>query len=100
AASVLGCRAADTCGDLWALKASYATLRLWEKEALAHVSKMEVVLEQFADMMESERDKGARRRGSTSAIVGKGKAQVETEEPSEEEEIASREEEYDTELGE
>ncbi|KAG5639994.1 hypothetical protein DXG03_001892, partial [Asterophora parasitica] len=58
ATSALGCWAANTCGDLWALKALYATLRLQEKEALAHVSEMEAVLGWFADMMESERDEG------------------------------------------
>ncbi|KAG5640573.1 hypothetical protein DXG03_008053 [Asterophora parasitica] len=100
AASALGRRAADTHGDLWALEALYTALQLGEKEVLAHVSEMEVVLGQFTDMMESDRDEGMRQRGGMSATVGKGKAWAETKEPSEEEEMASREEEYDTELGE
>ncbi|KAG5640583.1 hypothetical protein DXG03_008006 [Asterophora parasitica] len=98
--SVLGHQAANTRSDLWALEALYAALQLQEKEALAHMSEMEAVLGQFADMMESERDEGARQRGSMSATVGKGKAWVGTKELSEEEEMASREEEYDMELGE
>ncbi|KAG5640857.1 hypothetical protein DXG03_006817, partial [Asterophora parasitica] len=98
AASALSHRAANAHGDLWALKALYTPLWLWEKEALTHVSKMEVVLGRFADLVESERDEGTSRRGSLLAAVRKGKAWAETEELSEEEEMASRDEEYDTEL--
>ncbi|KAG5641108.1 hypothetical protein DXG03_005984 [Asterophora parasitica] len=100
ATSALSCQAANAHGDLWALKALYATLRLWEKEALTHVREMEAVLGQFTDLVESERDEGMSRRGGPSAMVGKGKAWAETEELSEEEEMASRDEEYDMELGE
>ncbi|KAG5640093.1 hypothetical protein DXG03_001236 [Asterophora parasitica] len=98
--SALSRHAANACGDLWALEASYAPLWLWEKEVLTHVSKIEVVLGRFVDSVESEHNKGASRQGSSSAAVRKGKAWVETEDLSEEEEMASRDEEYNMELGE
>ncbi|KAG5640507.1 hypothetical protein DXG03_008278 [Asterophora parasitica] len=100
ATSALGCWAADAHGDLWALEASYATLQLQEKEALTHVSEMEVVLGRFVDLVESKQDEGVSRWGGLSAVVRKGKAWAETEEPSEEEEMVSGDEEYDMELGE